>query len=375
MRRLFLVLIFSLFAVFPIFLNSIARAGLLEDLQAEKVLEEKKAKLSKHERLKLEHEELLRRRQERKAEIRQQALEEEQVRKEARIRAKAARRAELAEKLAAKQTTLAEKRAAKKAALAAKRGQRNEQEEADILISRPDKIDADNIEANIPLSPRATRTLREEAPSEEQSFDEQDRWAERSTRFGWANESFPTNPEKTEPVPQREERSLRTARQEWDGTTDNWIDTDEGTRPPPREEVTFETKEAPGTIIINTSERRLYFVLDHNRAIRYGIGVGRPGFEWMGVKSITRKEEWPDWRPPDMMIERRPDLPRYMPGGPTNPLGARAMYLGSTLYRIHGSNEPETIGHAVSSGCFRMVNADVIDLYERTKVGAKVIVR
>lgn len=163
--------------------------------------------------------------------------------------------------------------------------------------------------------------------------------------------------------------------QEWEDNLDGWIDTDEGTRPAPRQEVELITKETPGTIIISTTERKLYFVLGDNRAIQYGIGVGRPGFEWMGVKSVTRKEEWPDWRPPEAMIIRRPDLPRYMPGGPTNPLGARAMYLGSTLYRIHGSNEPESIGQAVSSGCFRMVNADVVDLYGRAQVGAKVVVR
>ena len=110
------------------------------------------------------------------------------------------------------------------------------------------------------------------------------------------------------------------------------------------------------------------------KAIRYGIGVGKPGFTWAGVKQISRKAEWPDWRPPEEMLRRRPDLPQFMAGGPNNPLGARAMYLGSSLYRIHGSNEPWTIGHAVSSGCIRMRNEDVTDLYERVKVGTKVVV-
>ncbi len=138
--------------------------------------------------------------------------------------------------------------------------------------------------------------------------------------------------------------------------------------------VEYPTHEKPGTIIIDTPNRFLYLVQEDGKAIRYGIGVGRPGFEWAGVKSITAMKEWPDWRPPKEMLARRPDLPEYMPGGPANPLGARAMYLGSTLYRIHGSNEPETIGTAVSSGCIRMRNEDVIDLYEKVKVGTKVIV-
>jgi lipoprotein-anchoring transpeptidase ErfK/SrfK len=144
--------------------------------------------------------------------------------------------------------------------------------------------------------------------------------------------------------------------------------------PVPRQTVMFPGNQAPGTIVINTSERRLYLVLGDGRALRYGIGVGRVGFTWSGVKHITAKKEWPDWTPPAQMLKRRPDLPRFMKGGPENPLGARAMYLGSTLYRIHGSNEPETIGQAVSSGCFRLTNDDVIDLYGRVKVGAKVII-
>jgi lipoprotein-anchoring transpeptidase ErfK/SrfK len=142
----------------------------------------------------------------------------------------------------------------------------------------------------------------------------------------------------------------------------------------PREVVAYNGPHAPGTIVISTSERRLYLVMPGGRAMKYGIGVGRTGFEWAGTKTISRKEEWPDWRPPPEMLRRRPDLPRYMAGGPDNPLGARAMYLGDTLYRIHGSNEPETIGQAVSSGCIRMLNEDVVDLYGRVRVGTKVVV-
>jgi lipoprotein-anchoring transpeptidase ErfK/SrfK len=144
--------------------------------------------------------------------------------------------------------------------------------------------------------------------------------------------------------------------------------------PIPREMVAAPGKYKSGTIIVNTAERRLYLIQDGGTALKYGIGVGRDGFQWGGMHSVTMKREWPDWRPPADMLKRRPDLPRYMPGGPNNPLGARAMYLGSTIYRIHGSNEPQTIGQAVSSGCFRMTNEDVADLYDRVKVGAKVIV-
>ena len=143
----------------------------------------------------------------------------------------------------------------------------------------------------------------------------------------------------------------------------------------PRETVSYSGRYAPGTIVVSTSERRMYLVQEGGKAIRYGVGVGRPGFEWAGEKTITAKREWPDWRPPAQMLKRRPDLPRYMAGGPDNPLGARAMYLGSTLYRIHGSNEPETIGQAVSSGCIRMLNDDVTDLYSRVKVGTRVVVQ
>jgi lipoprotein-anchoring transpeptidase ErfK/SrfK len=142
----------------------------------------------------------------------------------------------------------------------------------------------------------------------------------------------------------------------------------------PREVVTWRRGHAPGTIVVSTSERRLYYVLGNGQAIRYGVGVGREGFSWSGTKTVTMKREWPDWRPPEQMLRRRPDLPRYMPGGMDNPLGARALYLGSSLYRIHGSNEPDTIGAAVSSGCIRMTNRDVVDLYDRVKVGTKVIV-
>jgi lipoprotein-anchoring transpeptidase ErfK/SrfK len=139
--------------------------------------------------------------------------------------------------------------------------------------------------------------------------------------------------------------------------------------------VFYRSLEAPGTIIIDTQERHLYLIQDSTHAIRYGIGVGRDGFTWQGLLRVSKKAEWPDWRPPPEMIERQPYLPRFMAGGPGNPLGARAMYLGNTVYRIHGTNAPETIGQAVSSGCFRLVNDDVSDLYDRVPVGTKVIVR
>jgi lipoprotein-anchoring transpeptidase ErfK/SrfK len=141
-----------------------------------------------------------------------------------------------------------------------------------------------------------------------------------------------------------------------------------------KQTVEYQTDEKPGTIVIDTPNKFLYLVESDGKAMRYGIGVGRPGFTWAGVKTITAKKEWPDWRPPTDMLQRRPDLPRYMPGGIDNPLGARAMYLGSTLYRIHGSNEPWTIGTNVSSGCIRMRNEDVEDLYSRVPVGTKVVV-
>jgi len=142
-----------------------------------------------------------------------------------------------------------------------------------------------------------------------------------------------------------------------------------------RQLVSYRTAEAPGTVIVHTSERFLYVIQPNGRAIRYGIGVGRDGFQWQGLLKITRKTEWPDWTPPPEMIERQPYLPRFMAGGPGNPMGARALYLGNTVYRIHGTNQPQTIGTAVSSGCFRLANPEIMDLYERIPVGTKVIVR
>ncbi len=141
-----------------------------------------------------------------------------------------------------------------------------------------------------------------------------------------------------------------------------------------RQVVPFRSEQPAGTIIVDTGEKFLYLVLGKGKALRYGIGTARDGFEWSGTHKITRKAEWPGWTPPAEMKQRRPDLPDYMPGGINNPLGARALYIGSTLYRIHGTNEPWTIGGDVSSGCIRMVNDYVIDLYERVKIGAKVIV-
>jgi lipoprotein-anchoring transpeptidase ErfK/SrfK len=138
--------------------------------------------------------------------------------------------------------------------------------------------------------------------------------------------------------------------------------------------VFFRTSEAPGTIVIHTDERFLYLVQGGGRAIRYGIGVGRQGFQWQGLLKVARKQQWPDWRPPPEMIARQPYLPRFMAGGPGNPLGARALYLGSTEYRIHGTNQPQTIGQAVSSGCFRLANPQVIDLFDRVPVGTKVVI-
>jgi lipoprotein-anchoring transpeptidase ErfK/SrfK len=138
--------------------------------------------------------------------------------------------------------------------------------------------------------------------------------------------------------------------------------------------VDLDTREAPGTVIIDTGNTALYYVLGQGRAIRYGVGVGREGFTWSGVQTVSRKAEWPDWHPPAQMIARQPYLPRFMAGGPGNPLGARAMYLGSSDYRIHGTNDPSTIGKFVSSGCIRLTNADVTDLFSRVAVGAKVVV-
>src|SRR5205807_702659 len=141
-----------------------------------------------------------------------------------------------------------------------------------------------------------------------------------------------------------------------------------------RQVVDYRTNEAPGTIVIDTPNTLLYLVLGNGKAMRYGIGVGRDGFTWSGVQTISKKAEWPDWTPPPEMIERQPYLPRFMAGGPGNPLGARAMYLGGSVYRIHGTNDPSTIGHHVSSGCIRLTNEDVTDLFSRVDVGTKVVV-
>jgi lipoprotein-anchoring transpeptidase ErfK/SrfK len=141
-----------------------------------------------------------------------------------------------------------------------------------------------------------------------------------------------------------------------------------------RQVVDYPSREAAGTVIVDTPHTYLYYVLGNGKALRYGIGVGRDGFTWSGTESVSRKAEWPDWTPPPEMIARQPYLPRFMAGGPSNPLGARAMYLGNTIYRIHGTNAPETIGQNVSSGCIRLVNEDVMDLYSRVNVGTKVIV-
>jgi len=141
-----------------------------------------------------------------------------------------------------------------------------------------------------------------------------------------------------------------------------------------RQVVSYATREAPGTIIIDTPNTYLYLVMGNGQAMRYGIGVGRDGFTWSGIQSIAKKAEWPDWVPPPEMIQRQPYLPRHMAGGPGNPLGARAMYLGGTVYRIHGTNAPATIGTHVSSGCIRLTNEDVSDLYSRVNVGTKVVV-
>ncbi|WP_306027641.1 L,D-transpeptidase [Stappia sp. MMSF_3263] len=170
----------------------------------------------------------------------------------------------------------------------------------------------------------------------------------------------------------------------FDPVTRQWVDysargVPSGKSPIRRERVRYEGSYAPGTIIIDTSERRLYHVLPNGRAMKYGIGVGREGFQWAGTQRISRKAEWPGWTPPPQMRARERAkgkiLPAHMPGGPNNPLGARAMYLGSSLYRIHGSNEPWTIGTAVSSGCIRMANDDVVHLYDNVDVGAKVVVK
>ena len=172
--------------------------------------------------------------------------------------------------------------------------------------------------------------------------------------------------------------------EEWRRSTPTIQDRDPGVAAPAeaemdaayrRQPVFYRSAEAPGTIIIDTSDRFLYLIQPNNVALRYGIGVGRDGFQWQGLLRVTRKSEWPDWTPPPEMIQRQPYLPRFMAGGPGNPMGARALYLGNTIYRIHGTNAPETIGHAVSSGCFRLVNDEIEDLYARVPVGTKVIVQ
>ena len=142
-----------------------------------------------------------------------------------------------------------------------------------------------------------------------------------------------------------------------------------------RQMVFFRSNEAPGTVVIHSAERFLYVVQPNNRALRYGIGVGREGFQWSGLVQVSRKAEWPDWRPPPEMLQRQPYLPRFMAGGPGNPMGARALYLGSTVFRVHGTNQPETIGQSISSGCFRLANGDIIALYSRVPLGTKVVVR
>jgi len=158
--------------------------------------------------------------------------------------------------------------------------------------------------------------------------------------------------------------------------TDEVVGSDKGAMPERlrRTVVAFSTTEAPGTVIIDTGNTTLYYVLGQGRAIRYGVGVGREGFTWSGVQTISRKAEWPDWHPPSEMIARQPYLPRFMAGGPGNPLGARAMYLGTSQYRIHGTNDPSTIGKFVSSGCIRLTNEDVADLFSRVDVGTRVVV-
>ncbi len=142
----------------------------------------------------------------------------------------------------------------------------------------------------------------------------------------------------------------------------------------PRQVVEYSTQQTPGTIIIDPGRYALYYIMPGGKALRYSVGVGREGYGWHGTETVSHKRAWPDWRPPADMLARRPDLPTHMAGGPDNPLGARAIYLGDTLYRIHGSNEPESVGQSSSSGCFRMTNDDVVDLYERVRIGAKVIV-
>ncbi len=173
-----------------------------------------------------------------------------------------------------------------------------------------------------------------------------------------------------QPAPRDDRRDYR------DGYEDDSVSGESAELPPHlrRQIVPYPTREAPGTVIIDTPNTYLYYVLGGGKAIRYGIGVGREGFTWSGVRTIDRKMEWPDWEPPAEMIARQPYLPRWVAGGPGNPLGARAMYLKGTLYRIHGTNDPSSIGKRMSSGCIRMLNADAIDLYNRVHIGTKVVV-
>jgi lipoprotein-anchoring transpeptidase ErfK/SrfK len=178
-------------------------------------------------------------------------------------------------------------------------------------------------------------------------------------------------PEQTYSQPSYQEQSYQQAAPDESATEQPAGVTDERFR---RQVVAFNSNEAPGTIIIDTPNTYLYYVLGGGRAIRYGIGVGREGFTWAGTQTVARKQEWPDWHPPAEMLQRQPYLPRMMAGGPGNPLGARAMYLGNTEYRIHGTNAPDTIGKRVSSGCIRLTNADVEDLFDRVSIGSKVVV-
>ncbi len=177
----------------------------------------------------------------------------------------------------------------------------------------------------------------------------------------------------------------------YDPVADQWVTIDEGGRPInaslrqstrrggataiKRQVVEYSSNYRPGTIVVEQSKFRLYFILDGDTAISYGIGVGRDGFRWSGTHHISRKAEWPGWTPPPAMRKRQPELPAYMPGGPGNPLGARALYIGATLYRLHGTSDPRTIGHNVSSGCIRLTNEDIIDLYDRVNVGTLVVIR
>ena len=177
---------------------------------------------------------------------------------------------------------------------------------------------------------------------------------------------------------QADAQTAGTASRFFDPISKAWVDIGPSARsranPVPRELIDYDGPYKPNTIVVNTAERRLYHVLDGGKAMKYGIGVGREGFQWSGTHRVSRKAEWPGWTPPPAMRKRQPNLPAYMEGGPSNPLGARALYIGSTIYRIHGSNEPWSIGQAVSSGCIRMVNDDVIYLYDQVDVGTKVVV-